>query len=214
MPSLSRPRTAVLEAVRARPAPATLAALVDETGLHPNTLRAHLEALEELGLVRRRRSTPAGRGRPALLYEAAEPPDRSEYAGLASALSAAIHRTSASPRDDAIAAGREWGHDLARDKGRPGPGRPAARRQVVAMLADLGFAPEADDRAAVALLTRCPLLDVAHRYPDVVCGVHLGIVRGALEEYGGDPERTDLFPFSDPRGCRLELLTRPPTGQL
>lgn len=206
-PPLSRPRAAVLETVRAQPSPSTLAALVDETGLHANTLREHLEALEAEGLVRRARATPSGRGRPAWLYEATEPPERSEYAGLAATLAAAIHRSSPDPRADAIAAGREWGHELAREKGRPGPGQPAARRQVVAMLTDLGFAPEADERASAALLTRCPLLEAAHRFPDVVCGVHLGIVRGALDEYGGDAERTDLHPFAEPNGCRLELLT-------
>ena len=199
----------MLETVRSLPAAATLAALVDETGLHPNTLREHLEALEDAGLVRRRRAAPAGRGRPAWLYEATEPPEQSEYAGLAAALAAAIHRTSRRPREDAVDAGREWGRDLARTKGRPGAGgRPAARRQVVAMLADLGFAPSADARSTTALLTRCPLLEAAHRYPDVVCGVHLGIVRGALDEYGADGERTDLHPFSDPGGCRHDLLTR------
>jgi predicted ArsR family transcriptional regulator len=212
-PALSRARAAVLATVRAQPVPATLAELGAATGLHANTLREHFEALERDGLVRRERATPSGRGRPAWLYEAAEPEDRSEYAGLAATLAAAIHRSSAQPRDDAVAAGREWGRDLARAKGRPGrTGQPAARRQVVTLLADLGFAPEADDRSTGALLTRCPLLDAAHRYPDVVCGVHLGIVRGALEEYGADAERSDLFAFSDPGGCRLDLLTPRPTA--
>jgi len=56
-------------------------------------------------------------------------------------------------------------------------------------------------------LLRWPLLEAAHKYPDVVCGVHLGIVRGALEEYGADPSNTDLFPFSEPGACRLDLRT-------
>jgi predicted ArsR family transcriptional regulator len=186
-----------------------LVALADRTGLHANTLREHLEALEADGLVSRERATPTGRGRPAWLYQALEPPERSEYAGLAATLAAAIHRTSRTPRADAIAAGQDWGRELARGTGRPrSSGQPAARRQVVAMLQDIGFAPVADARSTTALLTRCPLLEAAHRYPDVVCGVHLGIVRGALDEYGADAERSDLHPFSDPHGCRLDLLSR------
>ena len=48
----------------------------------------------------------------------------------------------------------------------------------------------------------------------VVCAVHLGIVRGALEVYGGDPTHTDLLPFSEPGACRLEMLeAAPPTGR-
>jgi hypothetical protein len=48
----------------------------------------------------------------------------------------------------------------------------------------------------------------------VICGVHLGLARGALEELGNDPdqtERTTLQPFSEPGACRLELLPRPTT---
>lgn len=212
-PALSRPRAVVLEQLRALPSPVTLSALAEQTGLHVNTLREHLEGLAADGLVKRQRATPVGRGRPAWLYEAAEPAEGSEYAGLATTLAAAISRTSQRPREDAIAAGRDWGVELARDHGRPAStGQPAARRQVVAMLTDLGFAPEADERATTALLTRCPLLEAAHRYPEVVCAVHLGIVRGALQVYGGDAGRTDLHPFSDPRGCRLDLLTRRPAS--
>jgi predicted ArsR family transcriptional regulator len=207
---MSRSRASLLETLHAQREPTTLAALVGLTGLHANTIRDHLEALEERGLAKRRRAAPEGRGRPAWLYEATEQPERSEYAGLAATLAAAIHRTSDAPREDAIAAGREWGRELARDMGRPANRRrPAARRQVVRLLAKIGFAPEADDRQSVVRLTRCPLLETAHRYPDVVCGVHLGIVRGALEEYDADAARSELFPFSEPGACRLELMARP-----
>ena len=84
-----------------------------------------------------------------------------------------------------------------------------ARREVIDLLKELGFAPSADTRARVVKLHRCPLLEAAHQHPEVVCGVHLGIVRGALEELGNDPERTEntaLQPFSEPGACRLDLL--------
>lgn len=209
---LSRARAALLETLRAQPEPTTLAALGSATGLHANTLREHLEALLRRGLVQRQRANPSGRGRPAWLYTATDTDEwtgPSEYAGLAAALSSAIQRTSDKPREDAIVAGTEWGHELARRTGAPDrPGQAAARRQVVEMLDDMGFAPEADSRHAVVRLTRCPLLEAAHRSPDVVCGVHLGIVRGALEEYGADPSPTDLVPFAEPGACRLDLMTR------
>jgi predicted ArsR family transcriptional regulator len=86
----------------------------------------------------------------------------------------------------------------------------AARRKVIDLLDELGFAPSADARARVVKLHRCPLLEAAHQQPEVVCGVHLGIVRGALEELGNDPDRTEntaLQPFSEPGACRLDLLT-------
>ncbi len=55
----------------------------------------------------------------------------------------------------------------------PAPAPVEARREVLGVLADLGFDP-ADSRDEVVLLSRCPLLDVARRYPEVVCQVHRG----------------------------------------
>jgi predicted ArsR family transcriptional regulator len=202
----------VLETVRAQPGPTTLTALADATGLHVNTLRGHLDALEDRGLVETSQATPRGRGRPARLYRAIDPETGSEYAGLAAALASAIHRTSPNPRADAIVAGVEWGHELAEAQGGPhrrghrgAPGRAAVRRQVVSLLDDLGFAPEPDGRHRTVRLTRCPLLDAAKKYPDVVCAVHLGITRGALEAFGSSSSGTELHPFSEPGACRLEL---------
>jgi predicted ArsR family transcriptional regulator len=190
----------------------SLTDLSGSTGLHPNTLREHLEALVARGLALRERATPHGRGRPAWLYEAVEPEVTtagSEYAGLAATLAAHIHRTSSDPREDAVAAGRSWGHELARREGPPEKaGAAAARRKVVGLLDGVGFAPETDQRATTVRLTRCPLLETAKEYPDVVCGVHLGIAQGALDEYGADSTRTDLQPFAEPGACRLDLLTR------
>lgn len=205
---LSRSRRSLLENLAASPVPMTLATLAAGSGLHVNTVRGHLEALEQRGLVQRESGAPRGRGRPASLYRVVEPAHQSEYAGLATALAAAIDRTSGHPRDDAIAAGEDWGRELARAKAGPQTTARAARRMVVSLLDDLGFAPEADARHEGVRLTRCPLLDAAHRYPDVVCGVHLGIVRAALDEFGTEAAGVDLFPFSEPGACGLQLRAR------
>lgn len=171
----------------------------------------------------RTRSPAQGRGRPAWLYSAvagdgAEPAFR-EYAGLVSALAGQITRTSRRPRADSLEAGRLWGHALVRrSPGRENVGAGlatprlsavAARREVVALLERLGFAPRPDARVGVVKLGRCPLLEAAHRHPDVVCAVHLGVVRGALEELGAGVDltaSTALQPFSEPGACRLDLL--------
>jgi predicted ArsR family transcriptional regulator len=202
----------VLETLQGAAGALTMTDLAAATGLHPNTLREHLEALETAGRVTRRDAAPSGPGRPRALYEALplEAAGRAEYAGLASALAATIHRTSDDPRRDATEAGVLWGHELATEHGIPAAaGDVAARHQVVDLLGDMGFAPDADGDATSVRLTRCPLLDTARRYPDVVCAVHLGIVRGALDEYGADAAPADLRPFSEPGACRLHLT--PPT---
>lgn len=214
-PPISGARAAVLAALEHQPGPATLAALSQATSLHVNTLRGHLEALESQQRVRRLRAAPSGRGRPAWLYEATEPTGRalSDYAVLASRLAAAIHRTSVDPRAEGVTAGREWGQSLARDSVEGTSPSPAeARRRVVTLLADLGFAPEPHSRATAVRLTRCPLLDAARSHPDVVCGVHLGIVRGALQEWGAPSDHVELLPFSEPGACRLLMPAAPRPG--
>ncbi|MEP7034682.1 MAG: hypothetical protein ABI662_00640 [Dermatophilaceae bacterium] len=225
---LSTARARILAVLVDQPEPCRVSAISALTRQHQNTIREHLDGLVNDGLAVRTRAPAQGRGRPAWLYTAAAgvgtAPAAREYAGLASALAAHIARTSAQPRVDAIEAGRIWGRDLVRgsrippagDDGRvPGAAIAlsalAARRQVVALLEELGFAPHPDARFGVVKLCRCPLLDAAHQYPDVVCGVHLGVVRGALSELGVSPahtDRTELRAFSEPGACRLDLLRR------
>lgn len=207
-PVLSGPRGAVLERLQRSARPVTIAELAGELGVHPNTAREHLEALVSRGLATRDRAAAKGRGRPAWRYAAAddhpEPDPRvRDYAGLAAALAGHLARTSPNPTGEGLAAGWAWGRSLA--SGRP-PGA-SPRHEVVGLLDDLGFAPEADDEATTVALRRCPLLDAAREHPQVVCQVHLGIVRGALEHHGGDPEPTELLPFAEPGACRLHLDT-------
>ena len=215
---LSGARAAVLEQLQRSTRPVTIAEVAGGLGIHQNTAREHLDALVSRGLATRDRAPAKGRGRPAWRYAAAddhpEPDPRvRDYAGLAGALAGHLARTSPNPNGEGLAAGWAWGRALMAD--RPSRSAPSARHQVVGLLDDLGFAPEADPRAATVALRRCPLLDAAREYPQVVCQVHLGIVRGALEHHGGDPEPTVLLPFAEPGACRLHLDTRllgGPTG--
>lgn len=198
------------EALLGRRASASVAALVEETGLHPHTVREQLDALMENGLASRRRATPSGRGRPAWLYEApahgAGESPASEYAGMAAALASVIDRVSDSPRQDGIAAGMQWGRELARGAHHSGT-HPAeeARPRLLSLLEDMGFGPRSDRAGAVVRLTRCPLLDAARMHPNVVCGMHLGVVRGALGEFGEESLGVSLWAFAEPGACRLEL---------
>lgn len=200
---MSAAPASILELLREQPAPLTQAAIVQRVGLHPNTVREHLGNLLTRGLVVRFKAEPQGRGRPAWLYEASgDQADVPEYARLASALAVAIARTSTEPTAEADSAGTAWGQDLARSR-HCDPAAPA-REKVLQLLEGLGFAPrQAATEPDHIDLTRCPLLQAAHRYPDVVCAVHLGLVRGALTEFGGDPSGSSLVPFARPGACLL-----------
>ncbi len=214
-------RALLLERLAAQTQPTTLAALAHLTGRHENTVREHLDALVRSGHVVRFAAEPDGRGRPAWLYEAegappAAPGRHAEYAGLAAALAETIQRTSDRPIELAVEAGERWGHELAASRGaEPQPTPALARRRVVDLVDDLGFAVESDRRATTVRLTRCPLLEAAHRYPDVVCAVHEGLARAAMEDYGADPSGVSLVPFAEPGACLLRLATagRPVRGR-
>jgi len=194
--------------------PMTITEVAGEFGVHQNTAREHLEALVGRGLAVRAQQTGRRRGRPAWAYAAAvdnvEPDQRlRDYAGLATALAAHLSLTSNDPVPEAVQAGRVWGRELIGDAPIAAPRTSAAkaRRRIVELLRDLGFDPVADQSARSVRLRRCPLLDAAKRYPQVVCQVHLGIVRGAMDVLGGSPERTAITPFAEPGACRLQLLT-------
>lgn len=208
---LSGTRASLLETLQAQAEPVGVDALATLSGLHPNTVREHLEGLRDAGLVSRSPAPAEGRGRPAWRYEAtgaSQDDPRPEYAGLAVALARVIVRTSAEPVQDARRAGVEWGQELARESGlTPAAVRreSAARRAVNEVFDDMGFAPEPDADHVEVRLTRCPLLQAAREHPDVVCSVHQGIAEGLMTAAGGTAAGVELVPFAEPGACRLRL---------
>lgn len=211
---LSAERARVLEDLQRRQDPPTSAAVARGLGLHTNTARLHLEALVERGLVERFNSAPQGRGRPAVRYRAVaqhSEPDRRvrDLAGLAGALSAHIQRTSPDPAAAARSVGNDWAGSFDTASGDTGA---MANPVEVAVdrLDQLGF--DSDLAHIVGAkstyrLRRCPLLDVAKGNSDVVCNVHLGLVRGTLAQLGADHVRADLEPFAEPGACVLTFDT-------
>lgn len=215
--TLSRARRALLALLEER-GPATLTTLAEISGLHENTVRGHLDGLAADGLVDRAAGVPRGRGRPAWLWRVRSSASE-EYAGLAAALARMLRRSSAHPEDDAIGAGRDWGHSLA--AGRRGDAaagrsdatteRSGAAERVRDLLDTVGFAPQGrlDSEGGELRLTRCPLLEAATEEPAIVCNVHLGLVVGALEEYGAPDPDAELLPFAEPGACVLRLREGP-----
>jgi predicted ArsR family transcriptional regulator len=202
-----RAASGILEVLEEFGTPATVATVAGRTGQHVNTVREHLDALVGAQLVERTPQPASGRGRPAWLYAvvASDAPRAPEYAGLATALAMQLAATSPDPERDAAHAGEAWGRRLAADDPSARRTAAAARRGAVEVLDRLGFEPTTDDRATTARLTRCPLLDAAKEQPDVVCSVHLGIVRGALDAWGAPDEPAALVPFAEPGACLLHL---------
>lgn len=202
-PALSAARQGALEQLRSIASPARVVDVATALGLHANTVREHLDALVEAGLAQRVRAQSSGRGRPAWLYEALVADADAAlhaYAGMAVALAGHLRATSDDPAAAARSLGRAWGRDLAK----PRAVQDDSRGQVIAHLADFGFAPTSEDTATIAL-TRCPLLDAARQYPDVTCQIHVGLIQGTLEAVGDTTLTPVLTPFAKPGCCLLRL---------
>ena len=216
--NLSKARGKILELIS--DGPCTVSSLAMRTGQHENTIREHLDALVDEDLATKYQVSEHLRGRPAWFYRTPDQSEQSrtgEYAGLASALAGAILRSSSHPVDDAMEAGMTWAPELIRNSkvdaetlrsGATKKSATAIRRNVVWLLDQLGFAPAHNVDLTRVKLTRCPLLDAARQHPNIICSVHLGIVRGALNEFGADAksiDKVDLKPFSEPGACLLRM---------
>ncbi len=74
-------------------------------------------------------------------------------------------------------------------------------------------AGEAERRAVLPPLSvrHCPFLELAAGHQRIVCPVHLGLMRGALEAWGAPVHADALDPFVDPDRCLVHLSTTPET---
>jgi predicted ArsR family transcriptional regulator len=225
-------RTAVLELLRSRSEPLGVVEVAEHVGLHQNTVRSHLDLLVDSGYAIRHTEAPSGPGRPRVVYAATAAPEGDRnYKLLAEVLAQHIVATSERPGEAAVNAGRAWaGLNAGSNAGsNAGPNareqhdREGARTQatspvsaevavdvVVRMLGDSGFAPELSADGTSVNLHRCPFRELAVTHQDVVCGAHLGIIQGALDELGGMVSATRLIPFVTPGLC-VTTLTRSDT---
>jgi predicted ArsR family transcriptional regulator len=229
-------RARVLALLQDVPAPLAAVEIAERLGVHPNSARFHLDALEAAGLVERRSPARRGPGRPKVLY-AARPaaPDVTDrrYRLLAEMLVDVAAAGTASPAQAGEAVGRRWAAQLPlRARDRPEAAEPAAgvapeerpdeggqdtRHAVsepdglttlVSTLGGVGFDSHVvDDEEGVRVeISHCPFLEVAEKHPVVVCSLHLGLMRGVLERAGAPVGVRDLHPLVEPSLCRAPLI--------
>lgn len=201
-------RSRLLDVLQASSRPMGIAELADDLGLHPNSVREQLARLVDAGVVERAVAPPAGRGRPGLRYRARpENDEREPYRTLARVLAEQLARTP-EPSTASIAAGERWGRSLVGDTERAVTEEEAVGR-VVALLDQAGFEPEAPTRPSDPIrLRRCPFDPLARTESSVVCGVHLGLMRGALAELDAPLDAIALEPFVEPDLCLAHLGAR------
>jgi predicted ArsR family transcriptional regulator len=181
--------------------PVDVVELTEHLGLHHNAIRQHLAKLVDAGLVVEATAPRVGRGRPRLVY-AVDPSAESRWGVVGpyerlSLLLSEIIRTGDSPVDVGRRAGRQT-RAATGDTADPVAG-------LVDAMERHGFEPTARRRGnrVEIVLGACPFATTALADPETVCGLHLGLARGAAEELGGIV--VDELAVRDPRrgACRL-----------
>lgn len=180
--------------------------------MHANSARFHLEKLADEGLVGRERESRSTPGRPRLLYRAAAsvPPAHRSYRLLAEILTGALTDQLPDPATGAHDAGQAWGRALM-------PPTTAGRHPddtevidtLVASMDRVGFDSHVvvEPQSLRVEVSHCPFLEVAEQHHEVVCSVHLGLMRGVLEQAGGSVTVERLEPLVEPSRCIAHLST-------
>ena len=190
------------------PSPRSTAEIAEVLGLHPNTVRPHLERMRDVGLLDVEVDGRGTVGRPQHRYGLAsdapslglEPP---AFPLLARLLARVAAQANVVP-DDAATAALDQGRVMAGRHARPG-----CVEALTAALDELGFDPAvADDGQIVTIaFTHCPYRELAEAHPDLVCNLHRGLIEGFVEENGGaSVERFGTLADRDP--CQVELSVR------
>ncbi|MGY6019807.1 helix-turn-helix transcriptional regulator [Streptomyces spinosirectus] len=227
---ISPRRREVLDVLRAASGPLGVAETAERLGVHSNTVRFHLEALVEEGLVEPEVLEPSGPGRPRTVYAPRPGMDRGgtrRYRLLAQLLLGGLAATGTEARSAAVEAGRAWGRSMvdplpsspsSPTSPSPSAGRAGAEEAVarlVELLDDLGFdpAPTGDATRGAASsrirLRHCPFLELAEQFGQLVCPLHLALMQGALAEMRAPLTVADLEPFAEPDACVAHLAPAP-----
>lgn len=204
------------------PRPLATSDIAESLALHANTVRPHLEKMRDAGLIDVQVGGRGDVGRPQHRYAIAndapslglEPPTMPVLARMVLAMAKRLH---ASP-EDATAVGEEEGARRAR----PYSSAPSTLEALVSDLDRLGFDPivsDADaphpdgvdgrptDDAAVVAFANCPFADLAQEHPELVCGLHRGLVVGFVAQMG-DAETRDFCTLTSRTPCRVTVATR------
>lgn len=210
-----------LELARA-PRPLTTAEIAETLSLHANTVRPHLERMRDVGLVTVGVDARGEVGRPQHRYSLSpdapslglEPPVMPMLAEMVLTLA---------DRLEASAADAEHvGHQEGRRRATAYEAAPSSLEAIVADLDRLGFDPVVSDAgadvgvdagsdagsdSAVIAFANCPFAEVAERHPELVCGLHHGLVAGFAAQMG-DAEVAEFCSLVHRTPCQVTVKSR------
>jgi predicted ArsR family transcriptional regulator len=203
------------------PRPLVTSEIAEMLGLHPNTVRPHLERMREVGLLDVTTDPRGEVGRPQHRYSLAadapslglEPPTMPVLARMVLSLAERL----GAGADDAAEVGEAEG----RARAAAYEDAPSTLEALVADLDRLGFDPivaegrdgeeqpaaDPDDVTAVVAFANCPFYDLARAHPDLVCSLHRGLVAGFVAQMG-DAEVAEFCPLAHRTPCQVSVATR------
>ena len=199
------------------------AQLGDLVGLHVTTVRFHLTQLIDGGLLTTHSVRSPGAGRPTKKYRVAtgsleQLPDAQAHRMLAALLAESFDARDAdgvplTPEE----VGRDWARRHVAADSRTATARTPGEwltsvGRMIDVLHTWGYTPnlrtEDSGRTVRIDLVDCPFLSLAHNHPEVVCGIHRGLMRGTLDAFGETDAELSLEPFVDETLCRAHITTR------
>lgn len=213
-------RYALFAELSASPKPLSTSELAERVGLHPNTVRPHLERMREVGLLEVHMDSRGSVGRPQHRYRPAagapgvdlDPPSYQLLAGLLAELAGTGRGDGVVDPEEVAAVGRTEGRRLAAAQraARPRGARPACVEALRAAMERLGFEPAVGEPVGARveiLFANCPFRDLAIAHPEVVCHLHRGIAEG-VAELVGDGRVASFSTLEDSSPCRAEVAVQ------
>lgn len=195
-------------------------------GLHVTTVRFHLTQLVEAGLLESHAVRSHGAGRPGKRYRTAPGKvgasgDQESHRLLAELLAETFGVRDQDGRPlTPEEVGRAWAERQHVEAAAPATSEPATTSgewlakvgRMIDVLQEWGYTPnlrtEDSGRTVEIEISSCPFLPLARNNPEVVCGIHRGLMRGTLDQLGEHDTELSLVPFVDPTRCLAHITTR------
>jgi predicted ArsR family transcriptional regulator len=196
------------------PRPLATSEIAETLGLHPNTVRPHLERMRDVGLLVVEVDARGEVGRPQHRYSLSdeapslglEPPTMPLLAGLMTEVAALA------------GAGALEAVEIGRTQGRATAVRyraaPSCLEALVSELDQLGFDPAvgaaaepADSDTAVVAFAHCPYRALAEAHPELVCALHQGVVEGFVATMG-DASVAEFCNLAHRTPCQVAISPR------
>lgn len=193
-------RATILSFIEAADGPVRVEDIAEHVGLHPNTVRGHLDLLLAAGHISRIPDRRTTRGRPHYLYSAESSDTVRE---LARALEDELELASAS--EVARRAAAVWaaaGPDVA-----PASSPDEAVDVATDVLSTLGFDAVRNPVGDQITLRTCPYLDLVRDHP-VICTIHAELLSEILTRTG-QPVTVDALDVFPRPGLCVARLHRP-----